>query len=265
MKKNPWIILLIVVTTILAPGLLFSAEVSISVSPIRVEHLVKQSEKGTDTISVTNDGTAPARLKVSIEDWALTREGNPMFMKVGKNPYSCADWIRINPVDFRINPGQTREVRYTVAVPERVEEAGYRVAIIFETVPDVTPGEKAKRVYLKGRIATIVYEVVGKPVPQGHANSLKADLKKEGMDCILVLQNTGKVHFRTKGSITVKDSNGSKAFEVELPDVPVLPESEREIKVSYDKSIPKGKYTATAVVDIGRKELIGAETSFDIE
>ena len=223
MKNKSWIILLIAVITILMPVIPFSAEVSISVSPIRVEHLVKQGEKGTDTISVTNDGTASTRLKVSIEDWALTRDGNPMFMKVGKNPYSCAEWIRINPVDFRIDPGQTREVRYTISVPEGTEEAGYRVAIIFETVPDVTPGEKARRVYLKGRIATILYELVGKPVPQGHANSLKADLKKEGTDFILALQNTGKVHFRTKGSITVKDSNGSKALEVELPDVPSPP------------------------------------------
>jgi P pilus assembly chaperone PapD len=266
MKNRSWIIpLFIGAITILIPVLTFSAEVSISVSPIRVEHLVKQGEKGTDTISVTNDGIAPTRLKVSIEDWALTRDGNPMFMKVGSNPYSCGEWIRINPVDFRVDPGQTREVRYTVTVPQGIEDGGFRVAIIFETVPDVTPGEKAKRVYLKGRIATILYEVVGKPLPQGHSNGLKAELKKEGADFILALQNTGKVHFRTKGSITVKDSEGSKALEVELPDVPVLPESEREVKVSYDKPIPKGKYTATAVVDIGKKELIGAETTFDVE
>jgi len=265
MKNRSWIILLFVVITILPTPLLFPAEVSVSVSPIRVEHLVKQGEKGTDTISVTNDGTAPTRLKVLIEDWALTRDGNPMFMKVGKNPYSCAEWIRINPVDFKIDPGQTREVRYTISVPQGIEEAGYRAAVIFETVPDVTPGEKAKRVYLKGRIATILYEVVGKPSPQGHTNSLKADLKKEGVDFILALQNTGKVHFRTKGSITVKDSNGSKAFEVELPDVPILPKSERDVRVSYDKSIPKGKYKAIAVVDIGKKELIGAEATFEMQ
>jgi len=265
MKNRSCIILLTVVITILLPTLLFSAEVSISVSPIRVEHLVKKGEKGTDTISITNDGTASTRIKVSIEDWALTRDGNPTFMKAGSNPYSCAEWIRINPVDFRIDPGQSRQVRYTVAVPEGIEDGGYRVAIIFETVPDVTPGEKARRVYLKGRIATILYELVGKPVPQGHANSLKVDLKKQGIDLILALQNTGKVHFRTKGLVTVKDSSGSKALEVELPDVPVLPESERDIKVTYDKPIPKGKYTATAVVDIGKKELIGAETTFEVE
>ena len=250
---------------VLIPAFTFSAEVSISVSPIRVEHLVKQGEKGTDMISVTNDGTAPTRLKVSIEDWTLTKDGNPMFMKAENSKYSCAEWIRVNPVDFRLAPGQTREVRYTVAVPQGVEDGGYRVAIIFETVPDVTPGEQIKRVFLKGRIVTILYELVGKPTPEGHSNGMRAELKKEGVDFIVALQNTGKVHYRTKGSITVKDAEGKKAFEVDIPDVPVLPESEREIKASYDKSIPKGKYTATAVVDIGKKELIGAETTFEIE
>jgi P pilus assembly chaperone PapD len=131
------------------PLISFSAEVSISVSPIRVEHLVRQGEKGTDMISVTNDGTAPTRLRVFIEDWTLTKDGVPAFMKAGTHPFSSAQWIRVNPVDFRISPGQTREVRYTVTVPEEVEDGGYRAAVVFETVPEGAPGEKIRRVFLK--------------------------------------------------------------------------------------------------------------------
>jgi P pilus assembly chaperone PapD len=265
MKQKSQAISLIVALFILIPALALSAEVSISVSPIRVEHLVKQGERGTDIISVTNSGTAPTRLKVSIEDWSLTKVGNPIFTKVENNPYSCAPWIRINPVDFRIGPGQTKDVRYTITVPQGMDEGGYRAAIIFETIPDAVPGEKMKRVFLKGRIVTILYEVVGKPIPQGHANSLRPEMKKEGIDFILALQNTGKVHYRTKGSITVKTSSGDKVLEIEMPDVPVLPESERQVRVGYDKPIPKGTYVALAVIDIGKKDLIGAETTFSVE
>ena len=265
MKQKPPTIVLIVALFILIPALTFSAEVSLSVSPIRVEHSVKQGERGTDIISVTNSGTAPTRLKVSIEDWSLTRDGNPIFAKTEKSPHSCAAWIRINPVDFRIGPGQTKDVRYTVTVPQGVEDGGYRAAVIFETIPDGVPGDKIKRLFLKGRIITILYEVVGKPIPQGHANGLRAEIKKEGIDFILALQNTGKVHYRTKGSITVKSPSGTKVFEVDLPDVPVLPGSERNVKINYDKPIPRGTYTALAVVDIGKKDLIGAETTFSVE
>ena len=258
-------IISISVIMVLVPCLGFSAGVSLSVAPIRVEHLVQQGEKGTDMILVANDGTTSTRVKVSIEDWTLTRDGNPMFMKTGKNPYSCADWIRINPIDFRIAAGQTKEVRYTVTVPQGIEDGGYRAAIIFETAPDVTPGEKIKQMLIKGRIAAILYEVVGKPVPQGYANSLRAEPKKEGIDFVLLLQNTGKVHYRTKGTITGTDSKGEKVFEVEIPDAPVLPGTEREMKIPYDKPVPKGEYSAMAVVDLGNKELIGAKTEFSIE
>jgi len=265
MKRSVILILFIPFFSIFIPGAVSFSQVSLSVSPIRVEHLVKQGERGTDMITVTNDGTAPTRLKVSVEDWTLTQDGNPMFMKAEKRPYSCAEWIRLNPVDFRIAPGQTREVRYTISVPQGTEEGGYRAAIVFETIPDTHSGEKIKRVFLKGRIATILYEVVGKPAPLGHASALKVDSRKEGMDFILFLQNTGKVHYRTKGTITVKDSGGGTVFEMEIPDVPVLPESEREIRVSHAAPIARGSYKALAVVDIGKRELIGAETFFTIE
>ena len=258
-------ILLALVMTGVIPFSASPAEVSISVSPIRVEHLTKQGDRGTDMFSITNDGTAPTRLKVSIEDWSLTKDGTPVFVKAEKSPYSCADWIRINPIDFRINPGQTREVRYTVNVPAGIESGGYRAAIVFETVPDTEPGEKARRVLLRGRIAAILYEVVGKTPVDGYATGLKAEVKPDGIDFTLSLKNTGKVHYRTKGTITIKDSNGNKALDVEIPDTPVLQDSEREVHVRYDKPLPKGSYSALASVDIGRKELIGAETTFVIE
>jgi P pilus assembly chaperone PapD len=257
--------LLALTFTIFAPVLLASAEVSIGVAPIRVEHFFREGEKGTDMILVTNEGTTPTRLKVSIEDWTLTKEGTPVFMKVEKNPYSCAEWVRINPVDFRVGPGQRREVRYTITVPQGISERGYRAAIIFETVAEATPGEKIKRVLVQGRIVTILYQVVGKPIPKGHAKSLRAELKKTGIDFVLALQNTGNVHFRTKGTLTVKDSTGQKLVETGLPDVPVLPESEREIKISSGKLLPRGSYAALAVIDIGNKDLIGVETTFSIE
>jgi P pilus assembly chaperone PapD len=259
--------LLLILTTIVAalPRQVLCQEFSLSVSPIRVEHLVKQGERGTDMITVANEGTAPTRIKVSIENWTLSRDGVLNFTPAGTDPFYCGKWIRINPIDFRVDPRQNKEVRYTISVPPDVEEGGYRAAVIFETVPDIKPGEKVRKVFLKSRIVTVLYEVVGKPVPQGHANYLRAEKKKEGLDFLLALQNTGKVHFRTKGSLTVKNDKGEEVFKADMPDVPILPQSEREIKFTNEKSLPSGKYSALALVDIGKKELVGAESTFTVE
>ena len=258
-------ILLSLTFPVFVPVFSIAADVSISVTPIRVEHPVIQGERGTDMILVANEGAAPTRLKVLIEDWTLSKDGTPIFMKANGNPFSCVEWIKINPVDFRIGSGQTRQVRYTITVPQGIPDGGYRTAIIFETAPDGVPGEKNRSVQVRGRIATIVYVVVGNPVPAGHADSLKTTLRKDGIDFFLTLQNTGKVHFRTKGTLSVKDSNGQKVVEIGIPDVPVLPESEREIKISSEKLLPKGSYSALAVIDIRSKDLIGAETTFSVE
>lgn len=243
----------------------FSAEVSVAVSPIRVEHIVKQGERGTDMISVTNNGTMPVRLKVSLEEWTLSLDGNPIFSKPANAPYSCAAWIKINPFDFRLEPGQTKDVRYTVSVPADIPDGGYRAAIVFETIPDVKPGQAVKKVYIQGRIATILYEKVGNPEIKGYVKNLKVQTSKEGIDFIINIENAGKVHFRTKGKITVKDGEGRKVFEVNIPDIPVLPESTRDVIISYRQPMAKGAHTALAVIDIGQKELIGAETNFIIE
>jgi len=258
-------ILLSLTFPIFAPVFSIAADVSISVTPIRVEHRAIQGERGTDMISVANEGAAPTRLKVLIEDWILSKDGTPIFMKAGAHPYSCVEWIKINPVDFRIGSGQTKEVRYTITVPQGIPDGGYRTAIIFETAPDGIPGEKNRNVQVKGRIVTIVYVVVGNPAPAGHAYGLKPAFRKDGVDFFISLKNTGKVHFRTKGTLTVKDSNGQKVAEIGMPDVPILPESEREIKISSEKPLPKGSYSALAVIDIGSRDLIGAETTFSVE
>ncbi len=87
----------------------FSEEVCISISPIRVEHLVKQGERGTDMIAVTNGGTSPLRIKVSIQNWTLSHDGIFQLIQGESDPFYCGRWVRINPVDFRLDPGQTRD------------------------------------------------------------------------------------------------------------------------------------------------------------
>jgi P pilus assembly chaperone PapD len=216
-------------------------------------------------ILVTNDGTAPTRVKVSIQDWSLTKEGTPVFFKAGGHPYSCAEWIRINPVDFRLGSGQTKEARYTITVPPGVSDGGYRAAVMFEAVPEGAPGEKGRRLQVRGRIVAILYEVVGNPIVKGHVTRLRVEPRKGGLDFFVSVQNVGSVHYRTRGTLTVKDSGGQKLFELEIPDAPVLPSSEREFKISYEKPVPKGKYSVLAILDIGTKELIGTETVFSIE
>jgi hypothetical protein len=261
MKKT---VILLFALASLAASTARAQEVSISAAPIRVEHLTKQGEKGTDVINLTNSGTTPVRLRVSIEEWTVDEKGAPIFSKPAGAEYSCAAWIRVNPLDFRIEPGQTREIRYSLAVPSDVRDGGYHAAIVFRTVVDVKPGEPIKNVMIQGRLAVIVYERVGAPAVEGRIERLRTKNRADGVDFILEISNSGAVHFRTKGKITVKDPTGRTVVELDVPDAPVIQGVRRLLEVPYTGPLAKGSYTVRAVLDIGMKDRIGLETTLAV-
>jgi hypothetical protein len=248
----------------LAAGSARAQDVAINASPIRVEHFVKQGESGTDVINLSNNGAKSVRIRVLVEEWTLDAAGTPDFLKPARRPYSCASWIKVNPVDFRIDPKQTREIRYSLTCPQGIPDGGYRAAIVFETVADVKPGEPVKKVLIQGRLAVILYEKVGNPVVSGRIVSVKTVSRPEGMAGLIELANEGAAYFRTKGTVTVKDAAGVIAFETAFPDVPVLQNVRRVVEVPLASPLKKGTYSLLAVLDIGLKELVGGQTTFTL-
>jgi len=248
--------------TVCLPG---AEAISISVAPIRVEHNVPAGGNLTEAISISNDDPSPVHIRVKIEDWSLTKEGAVSFAAGGSQPFSAAPWIKVNPREFDLQPGQSQGVRYSLAVPREATPGGYRAAIIFATVPRPSPGEKQKRVMLEGRIATILYETVGRPAPSGEITGLSIIASKEGKPEFLVsFKNTGSVHLRIRGEIIIRDKAGKEIGRAPLPDLPILPRSDRDFKVAWEAKLPAGEYVAELLMDIGRKELLAGERKFSI-
>jgi hypothetical protein len=138
-------------------------------------------------------------------------------------------------------------------------------AIIFATVPRPTPGEKQRRMMLEGRIATILYETVGRPALSGEITGLSIITSKEGKPEFLIsFKNTGSVHLRTRGEIIIRDKAGKEIGKAPLPDLPILPRSDRDFKVAWEAKLPAGEYVAELLMDIGRKELLAGERKFSI-
>ena len=64
-------------------------------------------------------------------------------------------------------------------------------------------------------------------------------------------ENTGSVHVRPRGLITITNWRDKKVADVEFPQKNVLPGSKRKVETSWDVKWLFGKYTATVVGSYG--------------
>jgi len=235
------------------------AQVYFGVTPIRLELKVSPGGQKTEVIYVRNNSPRPIRLKVYTENWFLGEDGSRNFIGSQPTSFSCRDWLRVNPFDFRLQPGEMKSVRFTVSVPGETEAGGYHAGISFEQVPEAPSGARMGQVAFVGKIVAAVYVQVGKVPVEGSLEDLVFESPGEVQLVKIKLNNTGRTHFRLKGEVRIMTAQGRKAASLEIPDEPVLPGSWRWVTMQLKEKLPPGKYRAEVRLDIGREELLALE------
>ena len=90
----------------------------------------------------------------------------------------------------------------------------------------------------------------------------------EGLDVVATVKNSGRKTVRTKGTLVLLDAAGAVARETAVPDVPLLPESEREVAVPIAIApatpLAPGIYRAELKLDLGLAAIIVGETPVTI-
>jgi hypothetical protein len=177
--------------------------------------------------------------------------------------------VRINPAEQVLQPGATGQVRFTTTTPAQTMPAGYRAAIMFDLLPAGADAVlKVKGVQFQGRVATLLYVTVGEPKPAVELIDLQTRASGPTPGVVATLRNKGRVHVRTKGQMLVYGKSGAVVRRIVVPDVPVLPESEREVVIRLaeegQQPLPAGEYRVEIRIDVGLSELLVGETTVTI-
>jgi P pilus assembly chaperone PapD len=245
------------------------AQISVEVSPLRVELAAGPGSTTTQAITLTNSGKEPVRVRARLTDWDLSRDGAPQFDGIPEGgPFSATEWVRIAPPEQIVEPGKDGTVRFSLSVPTTTQPAGYRTGILFEFLPP--SGDRLGRgreVQFRSRIATLIYVNIGEPPINIELTDLRIRPASEQMQVIAVLNNTSKRTVRTKGTLTLYDQAGKPVRQAVVPDVPLLPEREREVAITAfeaSKPLPAGEYRVEVKIDVGMPALIVGETTLTV-
>lgn len=259
----------------LAAALLYAspaaAQLSVEVSPLRLELQAGPGSTTTQAITVTNAGKEAIRVRATLSDWDLSKDGAPQFESaVVDGPFSATSWVRVAPPEQVIEPGKEATVRFSLAVPQSVTPGGYRTGVLFEFGPAAgDPAARARAVMFKSRIASLIYVNIGQPPMAGELTDLRQRTLGTQTQIVATLKNTSRRSVRTKGSLVVYDATGKVVREVPVPDVPLLPESERDVAIvvlDADKAptLPPGDYRVEARIDMGLAAVIVGETTLKV-
>jgi P pilus assembly chaperone PapD len=248
-----------------------SAQMSVEVSPLRVELTAGPGSSTTQAITVANAGSEPVRVRSIATDWDLSRDGAPQFEGVAEGgPYSATSWIRVAPPEQVIDPGKEATVRFSLSVPAAVQPGGYRTGVLFEfSSATANPVARGRQVMFKSRIATLIYVSVGQPTMSAELTDLTVRTLGKQTQVVATVKNSSRRYVRTRGNLILFDASGRNVREVPVPDVPLLPESEREVAITVidpDKpsAIEPGDYKVEVRVDVGLPAVLVGETTLKV-
>ena len=248
-----------------------SAQISVEVSPLRVELTAGPGSTSTQPITLTNAGKEPVRVRAILTDWDLSRDGVPQFESAEQNgTFSATTWVRLAPPEIVIEPAKEAAVRFSLAVPADVQPGGYRTGVLFEFGPATgDPAARAREVQFKSRIATLIYVNVGQPPMAAELTDLRQLTAGGQVQIVATLKNTSRRSVRTKGTLIIYDASGKTLREMPVPDVPLLPESERDVAIlaidaEENLTLPAGEYRVEVKLDVGLPALVVGETTLKV-
>lgn len=247
-----------------------AAQISVEVTPLRLELKAAAGGTTTQSITVSNTGKDAVRVRATVSDWHLSRDGTPQFADAADPKYSASSWTRVAPPEIVVDAGKESAVRFSLTVPAGTTPAGYRTGILFEFSPvNASPLPKPREVAFKSRIATLIYVNVGEPTTSVEMTDLRTRVQTDQpTQIIAILKNAGSRTVRTRGTLTMYDKTNAVIGQSTVPDVPVLPESEREVAIpAFNPDKPKpppGEYRVEIKIDVGLPALIVGETTLKV-
>lgn len=214
---------------------------------------------------VYNKSPRRVRFRVTLEDIYIRPSGAIDVLKPASTTWSVSAMSRVQPAEFDLDPDRQMPVRVSVTVPGDARGGRYGAIV-------VAPAPVLQATGVRGTISVIVPKLAAKllvpirgtEVVQGELVDMLAAARLDGAgaDIKAVFRNTGNVHVRTRGELTLLTRTGLSLGKMALDDATVLPGGVREFRVAWTKPLDPGTYTVKITFDFGGSVLLAGETSF---
>lgn len=253
---------------------------SYQISPPTANYSGDKGASVQGTIKVTNLTSVPISLGVSKQNFVAKGEEGETELTDNADPlYSLAPWFTLGVTQVDLPGLATKEVPYTISIPASAEPGGRYGAIDFSAVPPKLPGGQSGAV-VRQDLAGLVFLRINGPAQEqlsvetfesGHLGPKNAwtaaNFFEYGpIDLLTRVKNSGNVHEKPTGTITIKNWFGAKIGSAPLDEHFVIPGAVRRLHNIWpsgkQKPLLLGRYTAQLDAKYAGGKTLTATTSF---
>lgn len=236
------------------------ASQSLEVSPPTQEVSVDPGKTIVVKAKLRNNTPKSLPITAKIEDFTASGDEGQVELS-GDSKWSVSQWTKLSPSSFTLAGGEEQEVTATITVP--ADAAGGRYgSFVFSVDTEKAPNSAS----VSQQIASLfLLRISGKVNEALALTSFTAPSFQEfgPVPFSLTFANTGNVHVKPFGLISVTDMFGRKTADIVVKGANVFPEASRVITASLQNRFLFGQYHATAVMYYGEtNQSLVATTSF---
>jgi len=205
---------------------------SVLVSPPRLELTGKPGEVIRDHIEISNPDNRSISIEMRTADWDMSETGATTFHPPELQPNSCRPWARIERHMLRLPALASKRYRFQIDIPADAPAGECRLALLLQAPEDeaVIARADALSIPVQGRIAVVIYVVIGDARPELLLQGLRLAEVNGELQPVAVLHNRGNAHARTAGFVDATDANG-RHLEFAVDALPILPGQTREVRL----------------------------------
>jgi P pilus assembly chaperone PapD len=248
---------------------------NVSLAPSRLYFKAGPGEVKKQIVHVTNNSTTSQSFTISFGDFsAPAADGKTQLMKPGESENSCTAYMSASPSFFDLAPGKSQDVEVIIDLPNLPEANKVKWGtMMLKLAKERSEANMVEKDGVgMGIIETFQFIVHIFQTPpsvvlkQAEITSFKESVSEKDNSKILELitKNTGETILDCATYVEFTNLQTGKEQRSKPAAFTVLPGGSRLMRFAVPADLPKGKYTVTSVVDIGRKDAVQA-AEMDIE
>ncbi|SDD32763.1 COG1470 family protein [Niabella drilacis] len=232
---------------------------SVAITPSRIFFNSPAGQAATERIRVSNTDSGVLILNAALRDWYRDSLGNKIYSGPGSLSTSNANWIRIDPQQLILQPGETKEVTVSLQVPESAKPVTNSMLFLTQ----VNERKPVKGIDRSGRKVDILIRVeIGIQLYNTIPGINKKDLafialQDRGLNtdttrCLAAtIQNTGDI--ATDATLRFELTEKTSGNNIKLPPrvISMLPGASQVVFINFPAQLQQGKYQATVILDGG--------------